>query len=72
MGRFKLNTSNGETLWVKKIDKVNETLEFTKNKDEAYYRDGDFYTNSELDFIKFHFKDKYPEVKDLVADGVYW
>lgn len=72
MGRFKLNTSNGETLWVKKIDKVNETLEFTKNKDEAYYRDGDFYTKSELDFIKFHFKDKYPEVKDLVTDGVYW
>jgi len=68
MGRFKLNTPNGETLWVKKIDKVNETLEFTKDKDEAYYRDGDFYTKSELDFIKFHFKDKYPEVKDLVTD----
>jgi hypothetical protein len=72
MGKFKLNTPNGETLWVKKIDKVNETLEFTKNKDEAYYRDGDFYTKSELDFIKFHFKDKYPEVKNLVTDGGYW
>ena len=72
MGKFKLNTPNGETLWVKKIDKVNETLELTKNKDEAYYRDGDFYTRSELDFIKFHFKDKYPEVKNLVVDGACW
>ena len=72
MGRFKLNKPNGDVLWVKSIDKVNETLEFTPNKEEAYYRDGDFYTRSELDFIKFHFKDKYPEVKNLVATDLYY
>lgn len=63
MGKFKIMEPNKPTKWVKKIDKVNEVLEFTDNEREAYNRDGDYYSRSELDFIKFHFKDKYPEVK---------
>ena len=52
MGKFKLKKSNGETLWVKNIDKVNETLEFTTNEYEAYDRDGDFYTRGEISSLK--------------------
>lgn len=62
MGKFKIEEPNGKVKWVKKIDKVNETLEFTNNSSEAYIRDGDFYSKSELDFLKFHFKEKYPEI----------
>lgn len=72
MGKFKFYKPNGEEVWIKNIDKVNQTLEFTTNKNEAYSRDGDFYTRSELDFIKFHFKEKYPEVEKLVATDLYW
>ena len=32
MGRFKLNKPNGDVVWVKSIDKVNETLEFTQTR----------------------------------------
>lgn len=71
MGRFKIEEPGKRTKWVKNIDKVNETLEFTENEREAYYRDGDFYTKSELDFIKFHFKDKYPEVEYAKVSGSY-
>lgn len=68
MGKFKIEYPNGKFKWVKNIDKVNEELEFTNNPNEAYDRDGGYYTTSEIDFVKFHFKDKYPEVKYLIAD----
>jgi len=70
MGRFKIAEPNGKVKWVKKIDKVNQELEFTERESEAYYRDGSFFTKSELDFIKFHFKKKYPEVAYAVATGI--
>lgn len=72
MGKFKIDEPGKHTKWVKRIDKVNETLEFTENESEAYYRDGGFYTKSELDFIKFHFKKKYPEVAFMRATGGDW
>lgn len=71
MGKFVIREPNKSPKWIKKIDKVNETLEFTNNEDEAYYRDGDFYTRAELDFIKFHFKRKYPEIEYIMATSLY-
>lgn len=71
MGRFKIEEPGKRAKFIKNIDKVNETLEFTEKESEAYYRDGDFYTRSELDFIKFHFKDKYPEVEYARVCGCY-
>ena len=69
MGRFKIETPQGKVSWVKSIDTVNETIEFTENRDEAYYRDGGYYTRAEADFIKFHFKERYPEVELITIDG---
>ena len=34
MGKFKIDEPGKHTKWVKRIDKVNETLEFTENESE--------------------------------------
>lgn len=65
MGKIRIGNKNK---WIKNIDKVNEKLEFTENRSEAYDRDSGFYLNSEIQFVKFYFTDQYPEVADAVAD----
>lgn len=55
--------------FIKSIDKVNKKLEFTTKESEAYQRDGGFYVNSEIDFLKFHFAEEYPEVEYAVEHG---
>ena len=50
-------------MFIKDIDKTNTKLTFTKNVDEAYERPSGFYVESEIDFLKFHFKDEYPCVE---------
>ena len=71
MGKFRFN-QNGETLWIKSIDKANKTLEFTNNENEAYERSGDYYSKAERDWIVFHFKKDYPQVKNLEVVLSHW
>jgi len=52
--------------YIKEIDKANATLSFTPNKNDAYERCGGFYVDAEIDYLIFHFKDKYPEVEYLI------
>lgn len=68
MGKIRIGSQDK---WIKTIDKVNEKLEFTNNRAEGYDRDTGFYLNSEIEFVKFHFKDAYPEVADAVADPAW-
>lgn len=74
MGKFRIAYPDGRIKWVKAIDTVNGTIEFTENSDEAYIRSGDYYSKAEGEFIKFNFKD-HDEVKylEVVCDyeGVY-
>lgn len=62
MARIKIVGSGDkyDGMYVKTIDKVNSKIEFTDNESEAYQRDGGFYVNSEIDFLKFYFAEEYP------------
>ena len=65
MGKIKV----GDNEWIKSIDRTNGVIEFTTNENEAYDReDGDWYTRAEVDYIKFHFAEKYPKVANARAD----
>ena len=47
-------------MFVKTIDKQNEKIEFTNDSSKAYEREGGFYVNSEIDFLKFYFIKEFP------------
>lgn len=59
---------NSNDQYVKDIDSVNGTLEFTSSEDEAKQYSGDWFADTELEYIKFHFKD-YEGVDSL---KLYW
>lgn len=56
-------------MYVKSIDKVNKRLEFTTDEREAYQRDSGFYVEAEVDFLKFHFAEEYPEIEYAKPSG---
>ena len=56
---------NDEGLFLKDIDSVNSEVTFTDNIMEAKnYHGGDWFADTELEYVRFHFKDK-DEVKTL-------
>lgn len=57
---------NDEGLYLKEIDSVNTTITFTESTFEAKTYNGDWFADTELEYVKFHFKDK-EEVKTLHA-----
>lgn len=67
MGRFKITDQDGKVKWVKAIDTVNGTIEFTEKASEAYERNGDYYSKAEGEYIKFNFQQQHPELKNLVV-----
>lgn len=71
MGYFRVKDSQGNPKWVKEIDTVNGTLKFTDKKEQAYHRDGDYFSKAEGEYIKFNFKEKYPEISTLVVELGY-
>ena len=54
--------------YIKSIDRVNKTLEFTTNNSEALNKMGGFWVEAEIDYLKFHFKEHYPEVQYAIPD----
>ena len=62
MAKIRIRDGEHKNMFIKTIDKVNCKLEFTNDINEAYERDGGFYVNSEIDFLKFHFADEYPDI----------
>lgn len=70
MVAFYITDKNGKKLYVKSIDKANETIEWTDNpsKEGVYTNSSGFYANADFDFIKFHFMDKYPNIDTLKED----
>ena len=69
MAYFKINEPNQPAKYIKSVDGSNGTLEFTDKTEEALYRDSGFFADSEFEFIKFHFKDAYPELEYLTLDN---
>ena len=52
-----LRNDNGD--YVKSLDTENHKLEFTKDVNEAKnYTNGSWFAETELDFLKFHFKEQ--------------
>lgn len=52
-----LRNDNGD--YVKSLDTENHVLEFTKDVNEAKnYIEGTWFAETELDFLKFHFKEQ--------------
>lgn len=53
---------DGEPLYYKGINEETGELEYTKSVKEAMDKSSGFYIESELSFIKFHFKQTHPEL----------
>lgn len=71
MAYFKVNEPNKAPKWIKSIDRANGTLEFSDTKEGCFQQDSGFFANSELDYLKFHFTEAYPEIKYLEVDSTY-
>ena len=71
MAYFKINEPNKEPKWIKSVDTANGTLEFQNSRDNAWYKDSGFFADSEAQFLKFHFKEQYPELEYLSVDCSY-
>lgn len=68
MAKFFYRNENKQRVYIKSIDYVNGTLEFTQSSSEAYDgRDG-YYASASRDFIKRNFGEDYPQLKELDYD----
>ena len=57
--------------YLKSIDTKNGKIEYTNDKSQAKIYSDMWFSDTEIDFIKFHFKDKYPNIDDLQEDASY-
>ena len=71
MAYFKIEQPNQPTKWIKSIDRVNGTLEFSETRDGCFQQDSGFFADSELAYLKFHFTEAYPELEYLSVDCSY-
>ena len=71
MAYFKINEPNKEPKWIKSVDTANGTLEFQNSRNNAWYKDSGFFADSEAQFLKFHFKEQYPELEFMTIDDEY-
>lgn len=69
MAYFKISEPNKPIKWIKDVDSANGTLTFQKSRDGAHFEDEGFFAESEMDYIKFHFKEKYPELEYVSIDS---
>jgi hypothetical protein len=71
MAYFRIDEPNKPQKWIKDVDRANGTLEFSEVRNGCYQRDSGFFADSELEYLKFHFTDEYPEMEYCVIDGNY-
>ena len=73
MSAFYVTTKEGKRLYVKTFDKSKGEIEWTENKrGQLYRREDSFYSKSDLEFMKFHLKDKYPYMDTLQRDTDFY
>ena len=62
---------NDDGVMVKSIDRVNCTLELTKDNDEALsYTQGDWFAKTELEYLQFHMGKEHPELETMTPQYV--
>ena len=71
MAYFRIDEPNKPQKWIKDVDRANGTLEFSEVRNGCYQRDSGFFADSELEYLKFHFTDEYPEMEYCVIDTNY-
>lgn len=73
MSAFYVTTKEGKRLYVKTFDKSKGEIEWTENKrGQLYRREDSFYSKSDLEFMKFHLKDKYPYMDTMKRDTDFY
>ena len=68
MAYFKISEPNKAVKYIKDIDRANGTLTFSETKEGCFQQDSGFFANSELEYLKFHFTEDYPELQYLTVD----
>lgn len=72
MAYFKITEPNKPSKWIKEVDGANGTLTFQTTRDGAYCEDEGFFADSEFDYIKHHFTEKYPELEYMHIDSSWY
>lgn len=63
MAYFKIEEPNKPVKYISEVDTKEGTLTFCGSEENAYKRSTGIIADSMRDFIMFHFKEQYPEVK---------
>lgn len=70
MAYFKITEPQKEEKWIKEVNLKDGTLEFTEKLDNrCHYKDDGFYADAEVGFLKFHFREKYPEIEYVTQES---
>ena len=56
---------NARQVFVKNVDMENGEIKFTERSSEATDYGGEYFTKAQINYLKFHFMEKYPELKGL-------
>jgi hypothetical protein len=66
MARYRLKNDDG--IYFKEYDPSKESITFTNKQSESKdYPNGEWWAQTELDFLKFHFEETNPELKSMVV-----
>ena len=68
MGKLSFIKGNGDDsrqIFIKGVDEEKGEVLFTERSAEAKDYGCDYYTNAQAAYLKFHFVDKYPELKGV-------
>ena len=69
MAYFKITEPNKPTKWIKEVDGANGTITFQNEREGAHCEDEGFFADSEFEYIKHHFTEKYPELEYMHIDS---
>lgn len=69
MAYFKITEPNKPSKWIKEVDGANGTITFQDEREGAHYEDEGFFADSEFEYIKHHFTEKYPELEYMHIDS---
>lgn len=65
MAYFVIEEPNKKRKYIKSVDGANGTLTFQSDSYGAFHKNSGIIADSTEDYLKFHFMEKYPELKYL-------
>lgn len=72
MAYFKITEPNKPSKWIKEVDGANGTITFQDEREGAHYEDDGFFADSEFEYLKHHFTEKYPELEYMHIDSSWY